>query len=306
MMQDPKNFNTEDYIIEIDVLLKDLFPICRSITGKGFRDTLDIVKNNIPLDSIHVPTGTQVFDWTVPKEWNITDAYVLNSKKERVIDFQKNNLHVMNYSVPIHEVMPLNQLKEHLFSLPDYPDWIPYRTSYYKENWGFCICQRELDRLPEGDYEVCINSTLENGHLTMGEFVIPGETNQEILISCHACHPSLANDNLSGIALTTFLAKTLMTQKKLHYTYRFLFIPGTIGAITWLALHDQQTDRIKYGMVVACVGDPGNLHYKKSRQGSSEIDLAVEYILQHSGKKYEIEEFSPYGYDERQYSSPGF
>jgi aminopeptidase-like protein len=285
-------------------LIAELFPICRSITGDGLRETLSILRKYIPLEMREVPTGTPVFDWTVPKEWNIRDAFVKNSRGERVIDFAESNLHVVNYSIPVHRRISLPELKEHLFTIPERPDWIPYRTSYYKESWGFCLSQRQLDALSEDEYEISIDSTLKDGHLTYGEYFLRGETQDEVLISCHACHPSLCNDNLSGIALAVSLAKRLQASPR-HYSYRFLFIPGTIGAITWLALNEDKLPRIKHGLVLSGVGDAGKLHYKKSRQGSAEIDRVASHVLQHSGTPYELLEFSPYGYDERQYCSPG-
>ncbi len=286
-------------------LIEELYPICRSITGNGFRESLRIVEQYIPLETHEVLTGTAVFDWMVPREWNIRDAFVKNSRGERVIDFQANNLHILNYSVPIHRTMSLAELKPHLYSLPEQPNLIPYRTSYYKENWGFCVSHHVLQQLEEDTYEVCIDSTLQPGSLTYGEYLVPGNTTDEVLISCHSCHPSLCNDNLSGMALATFLARHVQTQPR-RYSYRFLFIPGTIGAITWLAMHESQIQHIKHGLVVACVGDPGISSYKKSRRGDAEIDRAVLHILQHSDQPYNVYDFSPYGYDERQYCSPGF
>jgi aminopeptidase-like protein len=291
--------------LEIHQLISQLYPICRSITGNGVRQTLHLLQQFIPLELHEVPTGTQVFDWTVPKEWNIEDAYVINPQGEKVIDFQKSNLHVLNYSIPIDCQMPLSELKEHLFSLPDRPDWVPYRTSYYQENWGFCLSHHALEQLEEGEYQVCINSSLAPGSLTYGEYYIPGETSDEILFSCHVCHPSLCNDNLSGIGLATFLAKQIEAKSR-RYSYRFLFVPGTIGSITWLSLNRDRVDRIKHGLVISGVGDSGHLTYKKSRRGDAEIDRAVAHVLKHSGQEYAIEDFSPYGYDERQYCSPGF
>lgn len=287
-------------------LIEELYPICRSITGDGLRASLRILQEQVPLELHEVPTGTQVFDWTVPREWNIRDAYVRNPRGEKIVDFRRSNLYVVNYSVPVHGRMPLAQLREHLHSLPDQPDWIPYRTSYYKESWGFCLPHRVLEGLEEGEYEVHIDSSLEDGHLTYGEYYLEGETRDEVLISCHCCHPSLGNDNLSGMAVSTFLARLLSQWYRRRYSYRFLFIPGTIGAITWLALNEELVPRIKHGLVLACVGDAGNPTYKKSRRGDAEIDRAVAHILKHSGQDYTILEFSPYGYDERQYCSPGF
>jgi aminopeptidase-like protein len=283
----------------------DLYPICRSITGNGIRRTLSLIENRIPLQTCEVPTGTQVFDWTVPKEWNIRDAYVRVPGGERIIDFQKCNLHVLNYSTPVRATMPLNELKPHLFTIPEKPEWIPYRTSYYKEDWGFCLSENQMRALEERDYEVCIDSTLEDGHLTYGECYLPGQLRDEVLISCHACHPSLANDNLSGLVVATFLAQFL-SRRDLRYSYRFLFIPGTIGAITWLARNAEAARRIRHGLVLTCIGDVGRFHYKKSRRGNAEIDRAVAHVLNHYSESPEILDFSPYGYDERQYCSPGF
>lgn len=286
-------------------LMSELFPICRSITGNGVRKTLDIIKKHIPLTVHEVPTGTRVFDWTVPKEWNIVTAFVKNSKGEKIIDFMENNLHVLNYSVPVKKKVSVGELKEHIFTLPEHPDWIPYRTSYYKENWGFCISHNQFINLKEDEYEVFIDSSLENGYLTYGEYYIEGEKKEEILISCHTCHPSLCNDNLSGTALVVFLAKCL-SQVALEYSYRFLFIPGTIGSITWLCLNESKVSEIKHGLVAACLGDSGKFTYKKSRQGNAEIDRAVINVLKNSGHDYEVTNFIPFGYDERQYCSPGF
>ena len=283
----------------------DLFPICRSITGNGLRQTLAMIQARIPLKAFEVPSGTSVFDWTVPKEWNIQDAYIKNSEGKRIVDFQKSNLHVVNYSSPILAKMSLAELKPHLFTIPEKPDWIPYRTSYYKQDWGFCLTHNQMLALKDGEYEACIDSTLTNGDITYGEFYLPGESSDEILISCHVCHPSLANDNLSGLAVSTFLAQSLVG-RKLRYSYRFLFIPGTIGAITWLARNKEIAGRIQHGLVLTCLGDSGGFHYKKSRRGDTEIDRVVAHVLKTCSESSEILDFSPYGYDERQYCSPGF
>jgi aminopeptidase-like protein len=286
-------------------LIRELYPICRSITGDGFRQTMKRLSQQIPLQVQEVPTGTRVFDWTVPREWNIRDAYVKNSKGERVIDFRRHNLHVVNYSVPVHRQMSLEELKPHLHSLPDRPEWIPYRTSYYTQSWGFCLSHRQLEHMREDRYEVCIDSTLEDGSLTYGEYYLKGESNDEVLISVHACHPSLCNDNLSGISVSTFLAAHL-SRFKPRYSYRFLFIPGTIGAITWLSCNEEHVPTIKHGLVLTCIGDRGQFTYKKSRRGDAEIDRAIAHVLAHSGRPYKIVDYSPYGYDERQYCSPAF
>ncbi len=301
-----KVLNSNDIGQEMYRLISNLYPICRSITGNGVRETLNIIKGYIPLEINEVPTGTDVFDWTVPKEWNIKDAYIKNSKGEKVVDFQISNLHVVNYSVPVKKVMPLEELKAHLFTLPDYPERIPYRTSYYKETWGFCLSHEQLLAMQDGEYEVYIDSTLEPGSLTYGEYYLPGESQDEILISCHTCHPSLCNDNLSGIALATFLAQHLSQVSQRRYSYRFLFIPGTIGSVTWLALNENQVHKIKHGLVVTGVGDPGKFTYKLSRRGNADVDRAVIHVLKHSGQEHQIIDFFPYGYDERQYCSPGF
>jgi aminopeptidase-like protein len=263
------------------------------------------LQEKIPLEIHEVPSGTRVFDWIVPAEWNIRDAYVRNPRGEKVIDFQKSNLHVVNYSVPIRTKLPLAELKTHLFTLPEHSDWIPYRTSYYNESWGFCLSHNDFMQLEDGEYEVMIDSTLQSGSLSYGEYFIAGEISDEVLISCHACHPSLCNDNLSGIALAAFLAKHLSGAPR-RYSYRFLFIPGTIGSIAWLSLNQKQAAKIAHGLVLVDVGDAGKLTYKKSRRGDSEIDRAVVNVLKHSGKEFQLRGFDPYGHDERQYCSPGF
>jgi len=290
---------------ELHAFAAQLYPICRSITGEGIRRTLAEINERLPLQIFNVPTGTPVFDWTVPKEWNIRDAYIRKPGGERIVDFRKSNLHVLNYSAPVQAKMTLGQLKTHLFTIPDHPDWIPYRTSYYKEDWGFCLTHNQMLAMDEGEYEVCIDSTLKNGSLTYGECYLPGKTNDEVLISSHACHPSLANDNLSGLAVATFLAK-LLSQCDRRYSYRFLFIPGTIGAITWLAQNREAVGRIRHGLVLTCIGDSGGFHYKKSRRGDTETDRVAAHVLKHQSEPSEIIGFSPYGYDERQYCSPGF
>jgi len=282
----------------------DLYPICRSITGDGVRETLRRVQRLAPLTVHEVPSGTEVFDWTVPREWNVRDAYVKNPRGERIVDFRWSNLHVVNYSVPVRARMSLEELRPHLFALPHQADWIPYRTSYYSDSWGFCLSQRQLDALEDGEYEVCIDSSLTSGSLTYGECYLPGESTDEVLISCHVCHPSLANDNLSGIAIAAYLAKHL-AGLSLRYSYRFLFIPGTIGSITWLSRNESVASRIRHGLVLACLGDTGHFTYKKSRRGDALVDRAAVHVLRQLGD-LDVQEFSPYGYDERQFCSPGF
>jgi aminopeptidase-like protein len=287
-------------------LVADLYPVCRSITGNGFRHTLDRLGSLIPLTVTEVPSGTAVLDWTVPREWNIRDAWVADDTGRRVIDFRRSNLHVVSYSAPVRRRMTLEELRPHLHTLPDRPDWIPYRTSYYREDWGFCLTQHALDALPDGEYEVCIDSTLEPGSLTYGECVVPGDDAGEVLLSCHSCHPSLANDNLSGMALAVALARDLAGRPSRRWTYRLLFIPGTIGSITWLARNRDAAERVRHGLVLSCVGDRGQPTYKRSRRGTAAVDRAVEHVLAHTGQPFEVLDFIPYGYDERQYCSPGF
>jgi aminopeptidase-like protein len=291
---------------ELYKLVAELYPICRSITGDGVRRTLEIVGREVGgLEVSEVPTGTQVLDWTVPREWNVRDAWVADAAGQRVVDFQASNLHLLGYSVPVRATMPLAELRQHLFTLPDHPDWVPWRTSYYAERWGFCASQRLVDSLPDGDYEVCVDTTLADGHLTYGEHLVEGRTDEEVLVSCHVCHPSLANDNLSGIAVATGLARRLAGSRP-RYSYRFLFAPGTIGSITWLDRNEDRVGRIRHGLVLACVGDPGGFTYKRSRRGDADIDRAVAHVLGRSGRPHRVVDFTPYGYDERQYCSPGF
>jgi aminopeptidase-like protein len=286
-------------------LVEQLFPICRSITGNGVRQTLEVLGRYIPLQVNEVPSGTAVLDWTVPPEWNIRDAYIVNDDGTHVVDFAANNLHVVQYSRPIDAIMSLAELRPHLHTLPDQPDWIPYRTSYYVEDWGFCLTHRQLSNMADGSYRVVIDSDLTPGHLTYGELLIPGEIPDTVLFSCHICHPSLANDNLSGIAVATMLASYLQTLR-LRYSYRFLFIPGTIGSLTWLARNEDKVAGIVHGLVLSCLGDSGGMTYKQTRRGNAAIDRIVAHVLTHDGIPYRIAPFVPYGYDERQYCSPGF
>ncbi|MER6576412.1 DUF4910 domain-containing protein [Nonomuraea sp. NPDC001023] len=290
---------------EMHELVRRLYPLCRSITGDGVRATLDVIGEHLPLKVYEVPTGTPVLDWHVPREWNIRDAYVRDPAGRKVVDFAESNLHVVGYSVPVSATMPLRELRGRLHTLPDQPDLVPYRTSYWAEDWGFCLRQETLDGLADGDYEVVIDSTLADGHLTYAEHVVPGASEEEVLISCHTCHPSLANDNLAGIAVAVWLARRLAGTRPRH-TYRFLFAPGTIGSITWLARNREAAGRVRHGLVLACAGDAGALTYKRSRRGDAEIDRAMAYVLASSGRPHSTLDFSPYGYDERQYCSPGF
>lgn len=291
--------------VDMYPLMVRLYPICRSITGDGVRETLRIIQEHIPLEIHEVPTGTPVFDWRVPDEWNIRDAWIRNPEGEKIVDFQQLNLHVLNYSEPIRKTLPLDELKQHLFTLPDHPEWVPYRTSYHNRSWGFCLSHQQFMALKDGEYEVCIDSDLEPGSLTYGELFIQGRTDEEVLFITHVCHPSLCNDNLSGMAVATALAQQL-AEMDLNHSYRFLFLPATIGAITWLSRNEDRLEHIRHGLVLCLLGDTEKFHYKKSRQGSAEIDRIVQRVLKNSGAPFQTLEFSPYGYDERQFCSPAF
>jgi len=287
-------------------LLKKLYPLTRSITGNGVRKTLDIIKEHIPITINEFTTGTKVFDWNIPKEWNVRDAYIKDPHGNKVVDFKKLNLHVVNYSVPVHKKLPLEELKKHLHTLPEHPQWTPYITSYYKEYWGFCLPHDQYKQLKPGDYEVLVDSSLEKGKLSYGEIFLQGHSREEILFSCYICHPSLCNDSLSGVVLLTFMAKFLK-ETKLRYSYRFLFIPETIGAIAWLSRNEKQAFKIKYGLISTCVGDEGCFTYKKTRSGNAELDRVVERVLIDAKAPFKTMDFNPAnGSDERQFSSPGF
>ena len=288
-------------------LVEDLYPICRSITGDGVRRTLDRIERDLPAPLLRseVPTGTKVLDWTIPNEWNIRDASIADRDGDRVVDFNVSNLHVVSYSMPVRARMSREELLPHLHTLPNHPEWIPYRTSYYVEAWGFCLSQRALEALPDGDYEVNIDSTLAPGHLTYGELILPGEDPAEVVVSAHVCHPSLADDNLSSIAVATALARDLASRRR-RYTYRFIFAPGTIGTIAWLARNREVVSRIRAGLTLTCLGDASPFTYKRTIGGTAEIDRAAAVALRDRGGAAQQVDFFPYGYDERQYNSPGF
>ncbi len=286
-------------------LVARAFPICRSITGDGFRETLKILSEIIPLKVYEVPTGTLVFDWNVPKEWNIRDAFIADSEGHKIVDFQKCNLHVVGYSTPVDQWLPLSELQNHLYSLPDQPDAIPYITSYYKERWGFCISHNERLKLKEGNYHAFIDSTLENGSLTYGECILKGECEQEVFLSTYACHPSMANNELSGPVVTAFIAKWLASQLR-KYTYRIIFIPETIGSITYLSRNlEVMKKNIRAGFNISCIGDMGKFSYVASRYGNTLADKVALNVL-----TYAHPDCNKYSYldrrsDERQYCSPG-
>ena len=288
----------------LHAFVEELFPICRSITGDGVRETLAAVARRIPLEVHEVPSGTPVLDWTVPDEWNVRDAYIARDGR-RIVDFQESNLHLVSYSEPFRGTMSLDELRPHLHSLPDHPRWIPYRTSYYARTWGFCLAQEQLDGLEEAEYEVVVDSTLGPGSLTYGECFLPGPREDEVLLTTHVCHPSLANDNLSGIAVLTELGALLRDAPR-TLSYRLLFIPGTIGSISWLAQHKHGVNRVAAGIVLACLGDGAPLTYKQSRRGDAIVDRAAAYALPRVDAHARIVDFTPWGWDERQFNSPGF
>lgn len=288
-------------------LLKRLFPITRSITGNGVRETLRILREYVPLTIKEVPSGTKVFDWVVPDEWNIRDAYVKDENGKRIIDFQKSNLHLVSYSVPFEGRLSLNELKEHLHTLPDQPDVIPYVTSYYAKRWGFCLTHNQYKNLQDQIYEVKIDSSLMAGYLTYGELIIEGQTDQEVLLSTYICHPSMANNELSGPVVTTHLAKHLLEKKtKPYFTYRIIFVPETIGSITYLSLNKEHLkEHVMAGYVITSIGDPGPFSYLQTRAKNTLVDRVTMHVLQHSKKEYVLYEFWQSSSDERQYNSPG-
>ena len=289
----------------LQALVGRLYPICRSITGDGVRKTLSILSEYSAIRRIEIPTGMEVLDWTVPDEWNIRDAYIADRSGNRIVDFRAHSLHVVSYSVPVHQVMSLNELRPHLHTIPEQPDVIPYRTSYYNRNWGFCLSQNQLDALGDGPFEVRIDATLEPGSLTIGEIFIPGEIPEEILISTHICHPSMANDNCSGLAIAAFIAARA-ERAGLRQSVRIPVGPGTRGSLAGRPLNDTETWRIAHGLVITGLGDRGGFTYKRSRSGDAKIDRAAAHVLSRSGGDPAIIDFSPWGYDERQYCSPGF
>ena len=285
--------------------LDEIFPICRSITGDGVRATLGIVDRQIPLVVHEVPTGTPVLDWVVPKEWNARGAYIADSSGRRVVDFADTNLHLVGYSIPVRGRFALSELQDHLWSLSDRPNLVPYRTSYYSETWGFCLAQDRRDALAPGEYDVVVDTTLEDGALTYGEVLLPGEEPGEILLTTHVCHPSMANDNCTGIAVLAELGRLLSGVQRRH-SVRLLFIPGTIGSISWLARNADRVEHIRHGLVLTGLGDPGPLTYKRSRRGDTLVDRAAAHVLAQGDEPSRIVDFTPYGYDERQFCSPGF
>lgn len=290
---------------EIYALIKRLFPICRSITGNGVRETLKIIKEYIPIEIHEVPTGTRAFDWTVPKEWNIKEAYVMDDDGNKIIDFKENNLHVAGYSVPVDKTITHSELQEHLYSLSDQPEAIPYVTLYYQEGWGFCLAHRDRDKIKEGKYKVFIDSELKKGSLTYAELIIPGKLKDEVFLSTYICHPSLANNELSGPALTTFLAKWILDEPR-RYTYRIIYVPETIGSLVYLSrnLKVMKKNMIA-GFNVTCVGDDKAYSYLPTRNGDTYVDRIARNILLFKSPGFIKYSFLDRGSDERQYNSPG-
>ena len=291
------------------LILQELFPICRSMTGDGVRKTLQIIGNRVPLQVTEVATGTKFFDWEIPPEWTIRDAWIKSPDGRKLVDFSNSNLHVVNGSRPVHEKLELQQLIPHLHTLPRHPDWIPYRTAFFQDSWGFCLQHATLQSMLSGGerstYEVCIDSERKHGTLTYGEVVLPGHVEDCIVFSTHVCHPSMANDNLSGIVVAMALAEHLVTAPR-RYSYRIVFCPATIGPLAWLSNNRSLCPLIRHGLVLALLGHGEKFTYKKSRQGNAAIDRLMAGLVTRSDSGGNVLDFSPIGYDERQYGSPGF
>ena len=291
-----------------------LFPLRRCITGEGLRQTLLAIGDRVPLRITEVPTGTRVLDWTIPREWRVRDAYLAVGGR-RVVDWADSPLHLVQYSVPVRDAMPLWALRSHLHTLPDQPHAIPYRTAYYQPTWGFCLAQDRLDALADeigenAEVEVVVDAEMVDGSLTYGEVLVPGDTEGEILLSAHACHPALANDNVSSLVVATALARRLLDGPRLRHSVRVVMAPGTIGAIAWLDRAHAHLDRIRHGLVLANLGDRGGFTYKRTRRGTLQaplaIDRAAEIVARDRGLALDVRPFEPSGYDERQFGSPGF
>ena len=285
-------------------LMRELYPHCRSLTGPGLRATIARIGQSIPLDVTEVPTGTTVFDWTIPPEWSIEDGYIEDERGARLVDFRRSNLHVMAYSIPVDRWLTLEELRPHLHSLPAHPDWVPFSSSYYREDWGFCLADRLLQTLRPGRYHAVIRSRLAPGAMTLAQHVHSGRSRDEVLVFAHTCHPSLCNDNLSGISVATHLASYLQSRDT-RFTYRFVFAPATIGSIAWMSLNRDRLDRVRHGIVLAMLGDASPIRYKASRGGRHAIDRAARLVLRDYYPAGSEVPYSPWGFDERQFASPG-
>lgn len=284
--------------------MERLYPLLRSISGDGVRATLDVLAETVPLQRVGVPSGTKVFDWTLNDEWNAREAWIADTDGNRLVDLADHTLHLVSYSTPVRGRFTRDELLPHLHTLPDHPDWIPYRTSYYNRSWGFCLAQRQLDGLGDGPFDVLVDSTLEPGELTYGELFLPGETDDEVIVSSHVCHPSLVNDNLSGLTVAVELAADLAARPRRRYGWRFLFAPGTIGSLTWLSQNPDVVPRIRHGIVLTGLGGGGPLVWKRTRHGDRPVDRAATHVLRRY--RSELRDYSPYGYDERQFNAVGF
>ncbi len=287
-------------------LAEKLFPICRSLSGDGVRESLRVIQNYVPELQMHeVKSGTKCFDWIVPDEWNIKDAYIIDPDGNKIAEFEKSNLHVVGYSLPVDRTMPWEELDKHLHSIEGQPDAIPYVTSYYKKEWGFCLPHNQRKSLKKGDYKVFIDSSLKPGHLTYGECVFPGQLDEEVFISTNICHPSLANDELSGPIVATFIAKHLAEKKDRRYTYRLIWIPETIGAIIYLSKHlAHLKEKVIAGYTLSCLGDDNSYSMIESRLGNTLSDRVADHVLKHMASEYEHYSYLDRGSDERQYCSP--
>ena len=287
-------------------LARALFPIPRSLTGDGVRETLRVLSEHVPLDVTEVPSGTQLFDWRAPQEWNLEAAWIADANGRRIVDATDSVLHVVGYSTPVRETLSGGELRERLHTTPENPERIPYRTAYWADTWGFCVTGKQLAQIePDGRYEVVIEASLDDGHLTYGEACFPGTSDEEVLLSTYVCHPSLANDNVSGIAALAVLG-TLLADRPLGRSHRLLFAPGTLGPLAWLSRNEDRLDRFAAGFLVACVGDAGPVRYKRSRRGDAEVDRAAAHVLRSTRADAIVEDFVPWGGDERQFCSPGF
>ncbi len=289
-------------------VVRDLYPICRSITGEGLRATLRYIADRVPMEIVEVPSGTPIFDWTVPDEWTLREAYIADMAGNRLVDVRRHSLHILQYSVPVDRVVPRAELAKHVHTLPDQPDLIPYRTAYFARTWGFCLSHRQWESMRDAEYRVVVDSDIAPGAVSYGELLVRGRSEAEYLISAHSCHPSLANDNLSSAAVGIELARHLLDLAEaglLNRSYRFLFAPGMIGALTWLARNESHLGRVRGGLTLSCLGDAGPHHFKRTKAGGSTVDKAVAIAFRDAGAPVTMLPFTPFGYDERQYNSPG-